>query len=62
MSKTESTKTDSSTQKIGLERFMQLEPQKRGIAAILRRKYAMEVHTQAEWESIVENVLNRKVK
>lgn len=48
--------------KIGLERFLQVKPQKRGIMAILRSKYAAEVHVQAEWETIVMNVLNRKVK
>ena len=48
--------------KIGLERFLQLKPQKHGIMAILRSKYAAEIHMQAEWETIVMNVLHRKVK
>ncbi len=48
--------------KIGLERFLQLEPQKSGISAILRRRYASQVMTQTDWEQTVENILNRKVK
>lgn len=48
--------------KMGLERFMQIELQKSGIAAILRRRYASQVHTQAEWGTLVENILNRKVR
>ena len=62
MSKNESKTEGKAEAKIGLERFLQLEPQKRGITAILRSKYAAEIHTQAEWETVVENVLNRKVK
>lgn len=62
MSKTETEKTETPEKGIGLERFLQLEPQRRGIMAILRSKYATEIHTQAEWETIVTNVLNRKVK
>ena len=55
----ETEKTKPVEQKIGLERFLQL---KRGITAILRSKYAAEIHMQAEWETIVMNVLHRKVK
>lgn len=64
MSKAETEKTEVTEKEvsIGLERFLQLEPQRRGIMAILRSKYATEIHTQAEWETIVTNVLNRKVK
>lgn len=62
MSKTEPEKTETPVNKIGLERFLQLTPQKRGITAILRSKYAAEAHMQAEWETIVMNVLCRKVK
>ena len=36
--------------------------QKRGIIAILRSKYAAEIHLKAEWKGIIKNVLNRKVK
>lgn len=56
MSKTEAEK------RIGLERFLQLEPQKRGIMAILRSRFATEIYTRAEWETIVTNVLHRTVK
>lgn len=54
--------SDVMPKKMGLERFMQIEPQKSGIAAILRRRYASQVHTQAEWGTLVENILNRKVR
>ena len=64
MSKAETEKTEAVEKEatIGLERFLQLEPQKRGIIAILRSKYAAEIHLKAEWNEIVKNVLNRKVK
>ena len=64
MSKIETEKPDAIKKEvaIGLERFLQLEPQKRGIMAILRSKYAAEIHTQSEWEEIVTKVLHRKVK
>mgnify|MGYP000880451376 CR=1 FL=1 len=64
MSKAETEKTEAVEKEaaIGLERFLQLKPQKRGITAILRSKYAAEIHMQAEWETIVMNVLHRKVK
>jgi len=64
MSKAETEKTEAVEKEtaIGLERFLQLEPQKRGIIAILRSKYAAEIHLKAEWEAIVKTVLNRKVK
>ena len=64
MSKAETEKTEVTEKEvsIGLERFLQLEPQKRGIIAILRSKYAAEIHLKTEWNEIVKNVLNRKVK
>jgi len=62
MSKTETEKTETPEKGIGLERFLQLEPQRRGIMAILRSKYAAEIHVKAEWETIVTTVLHRKVK
>ncbi|MGP1490924.1 MAG: hypothetical protein ACTTI6_07670 [Treponema sp.] len=64
MSKAETEKTEAVEKEttIGLERFLQLEPQKHGIIAILRSKYAAEIHLKAEWETIIKTVLNRKVK
>lgn len=53
--------TARAEKKMGLERFLQIEPQRRGIAAILRSKYASQVHTLEEWKKIVEDTLNRKV-
>lgn len=55
-------KNTASTKRMGLVRFLQVKPQKSGIAAIMKRRYASEVHTQAEWETLVEYILNRKVK
>lgn len=49
-------------QKMGLERFLQLEPQKSGISAILRRRFALDVKTIGDWRTTVDEVLNRKVK
>lgn len=49
-------------QNMGLERFLQLKPQKRGIMAILRSRYAAEVHTQKDWEVLVTGVLRRQVR
>ena len=48
-------------QKIGLERYLQLMPQGRGICAVLRSKYAMEVKTKEDWDSTLKSILNRKI-
>jgi hypothetical protein len=61
MSKSSSV-TSTSDKKIGVVRFLQLEPQKSGIEAILRSKYAMTIQTQEDWETTVTNLLNQKVK
>ena len=52
----------SEDRKIGLERFLQLEEQRSGVAAILRRQHAQKVMTISEWEEIVSCILKRKVK
>ncbi len=54
--------SDSADRKIGLERFLQLEEQRSGIVAILRRQYAQKVMTISEWEEIVESILHKKAK
>ena len=53
---------DKADRKIGLERFLQLEEQKSGIAAILRRSYAQQAMTISEWEEAVEAILKKKAK
>ena len=52
----------SEDRKIGLERFLQLEEQRSGVAAILRRSYAQKAMTISEWEEIVAAILKKKVK
>ena len=52
----------SEGKKIGLERFLQLEEQRSGVAAILRRQYAQKVMTVSEWQETVAAILKRKVK
>lgn len=51
-----------SVKKIGLVRFLQLCPQKRGIEALLQSKYAVAVKTETEWKSAVDQILHSKAK
>lgn len=46
--------------KIGVARYLQINPQPADITVLLKKKYAMEVHTVAEWDAIVEKLLNKK--
>jgi len=48
----------SPTTKIGVVKYLQLYPQPADIAALMKKKYAMQVHTIAEWDRIVERLLN----
>ena len=48
-------------ERVGLERFLQLEPQNSGIAAILRNTKKMEVMSIEDWKVTVENLLHRSV-
>jgi hypothetical protein len=48
----------SPTTKIGVVKYLQLYPQPADIAALMKKKYAMQVHTIAEWDSIVDRLLN----
>lgn len=57
-----STPAKTNPKKIGLERFLQLVPQDRGVMALLRSKYAMDVKTQEDWEMTVKNLLERNAK
>lgn len=60
----ENTKTAKTVKpkRMGVERFMQLVSQTRGVMALLRSKYAMDVKTQEEWEITVKNLLERNAK
>lgn len=49
-------------EKMGLERFLQLVPQKSGICAILRNSKASEVKTLEDWKMTVSNLLHRSVR
>ena len=51
----------SPTQKIGVVRYLQIKPQNSGVAAILKKKYAMKMYTIAQWDAIVDELLNRKI-
>ena len=53
---------DFSTKKMGVVRYCQLKELRSSYVAIMKRRYASEIHTWAEWESLLENVLNRRVK
>ena len=48
--------------KIGLVTFLQVSGANKYVEAMLRSKNAMEAHTKAEWEQIVKNLLNKKVR
>ncbi len=52
----------SGEKKIGLERFLQLEEQRKGVVAILRNTHSQKVLTVSEWKEIVAHILHRKVK
>jgi hypothetical protein len=48
--------------KIGLVTFLQLSGTNKYTEAMLRSKNAMEAHTKAEWDQIVNDLLKKKVK
>lgn len=50
----------SPTQKIGVVRYLQIKPQDKGIEAIMKKKYAMNMYTISQWDKIVDDLLNRK--
>ena len=57
--KTAAAKLVSPTTKIGVAKYLQLKPQPADIAALMKKKYAMQVHTIAEWDKIVDSLLNK---
>jgi hypothetical protein len=48
--------------KIGLVTFLQLSGSNKYVESMLRNKKSMESHTKTEWEQIVKDLLNKKVK
>ena len=54
--------SDNADRKIGLERFLQLEEQRSGVAAILRKQYPQKAMTITEWEETVAAILKKKAK
>jgi hypothetical protein len=48
--------------KMGLERFLQKNPQQGGITALLRLKHKADVKTLPEWEALVKELLHKKVQ
>lgn len=58
----ESNSATAVPKKMGVVRYCQVKEVRSGIASILKRRYATEVHTLTEWDSLYDHVLNRKVK
>lgn len=46
----------------GVVRFLQLNPQSRGVEAVLNLNYGNDVKTISEWKEILNNLLNRKMR
>ena len=59
MSKTKTTVTEE--KKIGVTKFLQLNPQPDYVVVLLKKKYAMELHTNSEWLVIVDNIVHKKI-
>ena len=53
---------ETTAKKIGLVRFLQKFPQKRGIEALLKSKYASAVKSETEWKAVVDQLLSSKAK
>ena len=63
MSKSSKKETNSTTEKkMGLTLFLQNNPQKPGIEAILRNLYSGEVMLKNEWVSLIEEILGKTIK
>jgi len=45
---------------MGLTAYLQNYPQDSGVEAIMRLKYAPEVHSKEEWDDIVLQILGKK--
>jgi hypothetical protein len=54
--------TEKPVSKIGLERYLQNFPKNNGITALLRLKHKADVKTIPEWESLIKELLHKKVQ
>ena len=59
---TSTTTTPKKEKKMGVVRFLQKNPQKSGIEAILKCEYAAVSKTETEWKAIVDQLLSTKVR
>ena len=50
------------TPKIGLARFLQISPQKKGVTALLVSKYRADVKTREQWEIAIADLLHKKAQ
>lgn len=63
MSKSSKKETNNTTEKkMGLTLFLQNNPQKPGITAILETLHSKEVKTLSEWKDLVVEILEKKIK
>lgn len=56
------TNTTSTSQKIGIYRFLQLKPQNKMVADLLIKKYKNQVKTMAEWEKEIQTLLGKNLR
>ncbi len=54
-------KVISPNQKMGVVRYCQVRELSSGVTAVMKSRYKNEVHTLAEWDTLLEYVLNRKI-
>lgn len=54
--------TTSSSQKIGIYRFLQLKPQNKMVADLLIKKYKNQVKTVEEWEKEIQTLLGKNLR
>lgn len=62
MSKKQEVKTPPDNVKMGLGRFLDEKPQTSGVRAVLRSKHRMEVHTIIEWQAIIKQDMQTKIR
>jgi hypothetical protein len=48
--------------KIGLFQFLQISPQKKGVAALMVSRHRAVVKTREQWEIAVEDILHKKTQ
>ena len=52
--------TVTTNKKIGVVRYLQINPQSTYISSLMKKKYKMEYHTIEEWDEILANLLGTK--